>query len=148
MASGINNIIMRDRKEFFSEKYMKRQIPFTFKNAKNKRYEAYVRKTPKEYEHCDGICEDPGEEDPRIYIKPDMSDRKEMNTMIHEMCHAFFFDEPEYKVYRYANAISSWLHQMGWRKVADPRVNVTGSKLKASRDKAKYKKAKKPPKKG
>mgnify|MGYP003627824770 CR=1 FL=1 len=147
MASGINNITMRDRKEFFSEKYMKRQIPFTLKNAKNKQYEAYVRKAPKEYKHCDGICEDPAEEDPRIYIKPDMTDRREMNTMIHEVCHAFFFDEPEYKVYRYANAVSNWLHKMGWRKVADPSVNVTGAKLRKAHE-AKYKKAKKRPKKG
>jgi len=122
---------------------MKGQKPFRFKNGKNIEYEAFIRKPYNIKECADGICEDPSEKDPRIYVKPNMSDQRTMNTMVHEMCHAFFFDQPEYKVYRYANAVSNWLWQMGWRKTGKQNINLTPKQLVKERTRFKAKRARK-----
>ncbi len=105
------------------------QVPFMFTVPKGSKYECYFRKVG----HLDGICYDPEEETPRIYINPKLSARREMNTCIHEAAHAFFWDEPEYKIYRYANAVSNWLYKLGWRKVAEPIINISPAKYKKAR---------------
>ena len=66
------------------------QVPFTFTAPNGSKYECYFRKVGK----LDGICYDPTDEDPKIFVTPKMSARREMNTCIHEAAHAFFWDPP------------------------------------------------------
>jgi hypothetical protein len=106
------------------------QVPFTFTAPNGSKYECYFRKVGK----LDGICYDPADDEPRIFVTPKMSDRREMNTCIHEAAHAFFWNEPEYKILRYGNTVSNWLHKLGWRKVADPIINVSPAKYKKARE--------------
>ena len=100
------------------------QQPFIFTNTKGVTYFSYMRKPDRRIARgLDGICMDPDDDPPRIYIRPGMSDRREMNTQIHEVAHAFFWDKPEIDIRRYADTVSRYLHEAGWRKVAEPKVH-------------------------
>lgn len=117
------------------------QVPFVFTNTKGVQYQSFFKKPDKRIgEGIDGLCFDPEDEEPKIYIRPGMSNRREMNTCIHEVAHAFFWDKSETDVRRYADTVSRYLYQLGWRKVEDPTVNMPYPNSKASK---KYKKKKK-----
>jgi hypothetical protein len=47
-----------------------------------------------------------------------------MNTQIHEVAHAFFWDKPETDIRRYADTVSRYLHEMGWRKVETQQTHI------------------------
>ena len=49
-----------------------------------------------------GFCEDPHSERPEIWVEDRLGKRRKLNVLIEEMCHAFFFDEPEYKVRKFS----------------------------------------------
>jgi len=100
------------------------QIPYKFTNTKGVTYHVYFKKPDKRLgEDIDGLCFDPEDEHPKIYIRPGMSNRREMNTCLHEYAHAFFWDKPETDIRRYADTVSSYLYKLGWRKVEDSTVN-------------------------
>ena len=93
---------------------------FTFKNSKGVEYELIFRKPNKNCygEPCDGICYDPEEKNPKILISPYLTKQSELNTIIHEMAHAFFWDKPEADIFAYANAVSRMLYNhCHWRKI-------------------------------
>lgn len=90
---------------------------FKFKNSKNIEYEVYFSKpNSKHYGDACGICFDPEEERPKIFISPFLTEKIELNTIVHEFCHAFFWDKPEKDVYKYANTVAAVLYKLGWRK--------------------------------
>ena len=91
---------------------------FTFKNGRGVKYEVLFRKpNSKYYGNADGICASPSEDHPRIHINPNLTSQSELNTAIHEMAHAFFWDKPETEILKYANAVSRFLYtECGWRK--------------------------------
>ena len=68
-----------------------------FKNANGVEYEVIFRKPDKRYygKDCDGFCTDPNKEAPKIYINPHRTDQTQLNTIIHEVAHAFFWDKKE-----------------------------------------------------
>jgi hypothetical protein len=126
---------MRNEVKYISYLSGLNQVPFIFTNTKGVTYQAFFKKPDKRIgEDIDGLCDDPDDEEPKIYIRPGMSNRREMNTCIHELCHAFFWDKSETDVSRYADTVSNYLYKLGWRKVEDPVVNMpypNKEKLKA-----------------
>lgn len=92
---------------------------FTFKTDKGIKYEILFRKPRTTAEgECDGICYNPEEKHPKILISPYLTRQTELNTIIHEMAHAFFWDEPESVTFAYANAVSRMLYNhCNWRKI-------------------------------
>ena len=94
---------------------------FRFTNTKGIEYEIIFRKPRKDAygEGIDGICIDPTEAKggyvPKIYINPYLTKKSELNTCIHEIAHAFFWDKPEIDVARFADTASNFLYQNGWR---------------------------------
>lgn len=94
---------------------------FTFTNTKGVMYEIIFRKPRKDAygRGTYGICTDPGEfkEDyiPKIYINPYLTKKSELNTSIHEIAHAFFWDKSETDVTRFADVCSNFLYKNGWR---------------------------------
>lgn len=99
---------------------------FTFKNTKGVEYEIIFRKPNKNAygEDCDGVCFDPNEKNPKILISPYLTKQSELNTVIHEMAHAFFWDKPESDIFAYANAVSRMLYNhCHWRKLEDESGN-------------------------
>jgi hypothetical protein len=89
---------------------------FRFTNTKGAEYEIVFRKPHKAYgEIVDGLCLDPSEPDPKIYINPYLTKKSELNTSIHEIAHAFFWDKSETDIARFADVCSNFLYQNGWR---------------------------------
>lgn len=111
---------------------------FSFSNAKKVHYDVYLRKPNKLHygESCAGLCFDPEEEDPHILINPKQSDKAMINTCIHEVCHAFFWDKSEYEVSCVANTVSRLIFDMGWRKVEDVKsTSKTQEKRRVKKNK-------------
>ena len=95
---------------------MKKGFTFTFSTTKGVQYEIVFRKPHKAYGNdLDGLCIDPCEENPKIYINPYISKNCELNTSIHEIAHAFFWDKSETDISRFADVCSNFLYQNGWR---------------------------------
>ena len=89
---------------------------FKFTNTKGVEYEIVFRKPHKAYgDVVDGLCIDPSETDPKIYINPYLTKKSELNTSIHEIAHAFFWDKSETDIARFADVCSNFLYQNGWR---------------------------------
>jgi Zn-dependent peptidase ImmA (M78 family) len=116
-------------------KKTKKNENFKFKNTKDVEYEVLFKKPNSKYygDVCDGYCHDPKEKDPKIYISPYLTKQSELNTIIHEMAHAFFWDKPEKDIFAYANAVSRMLfnHQQ-WRKLESEKQT---SKPKSGKNK-------------
>ena len=103
-------------------KKSKKNDNFTFKNSKGVEYEVIFRKPNKKIygNGCHGVCDDPKEEDAKILISPYLTKQSELNTIIHEMAHAFFWDKTEKEIFSYANAVSRMLYNhCKWRKLED-----------------------------
>ena len=91
---------------------------FSFKTPKGAKYEVLFRKPDKRYfDDADGICTSPKEERPKIHINPSLTDQSTLNTAVHEIAHAFFWNKTELEVTKFANTISRFLfNYCGWRK--------------------------------
>ena len=109
------------------------QKVFSFTNTKKIRYDIFIRKPNKLHygEGVYGLCFDPQEENPRILINPEQSDRAMLNTCIHEVCHAFFWDKSEYDISRCSSTLSNLIFKLGWRKVEDIRLEPSGKRKRA-----------------
>ena len=92
---------------------------FYFKNSQGVEYEVIFRKPDERaYNGADGVCFGPDDERPRIYINPYLTNQGELNTIIHEFSHAFFWDLTEKEVYKFANTLSKFLYlECNWRKL-------------------------------
>lgn len=88
-----------------------------FKNSKGVEFEILFRKPDKRNGECDGLCYGGGPDPGKIFIKPGMSAKRELNTVVHEILHAFFWDKSEHDVDRCASVISNYLSKSGWRKL-------------------------------
>ena len=104
--------------------------PFVFRTNKGVRYELLLRKPPKCYQ-AEGLCYDPTEDNPKILINPNQSEKELLNTIVHEVAHAFFWNASEERVAKFANTISRLLYQQGWgKKEAQKTKKRTNSKKK------------------
>jgi len=96
---------------------MKTNKPFSFKNTKGVEYEISFRKPDKRaYGDADGVCYPPEDKHPKIFINPNLTSQNELNTIIHELAHAFFWDKSERAVERFASTCSHFLWNNRWRK--------------------------------
>jgi len=121
----------------------KNNFCFKFRNSNGTRYEIRFRKpNTAHFGKADGYCDDPEESAPRIYVNPYLTPKSELNTIIHEMAHAFFWDKPEKEIYKYANTVAAFLYRQGWRK----NVELTNNEPPPPRKRRSNKTAKKPKK--
>ena len=90
-----------------------------FKNLDNIEYKVLFKKPDKRwYGKADGVCQAPDEKNPNIFINPYLTDQSELNTIIHEFTHAFFWDKSEKEVNKFANTLSKFLYiECNWRKL-------------------------------
>ena len=75
--------------DFYVHRWDDIEMPLFFKHIR-KNYDA------------EGLCWDPHCEEPQIWVEDRLGKRRKLNVLIEEMCHAFFFDEPEYKVRKFS----------------------------------------------
>ena len=93
-----------------------------FKNSQGVGYEIVFRKPSKRYygKDCDGFCTPPDGAAPKIFINPHRTNQTQLNTIIHEVAHAFFWDKSEKDIKSYANTMSRLLYnKLKWRKTLD-----------------------------
>lgn len=94
---------------------------FAFTNTKGVTYEVIFRKPRKDAygKGIHGVCIAPDESNenytPKIYINPYLTKKTELNTCIHEIAHAFFWDKSETDISRFADVCSNFLYKNGWR---------------------------------
>ena len=90
---------------------------YVFKNVEGVEYEVYFMKPHKAHgDDLHGLCIDPHEKNPKIYINPYLTKKSELNTVVHEICHAYFWDATEKEVTKFANTVAGVLYKEGWRK--------------------------------
>ena len=96
---------------------MKKKPEFRFKNAEGVKYRVAWRKPNKKFQ-ADGLCYNPNDVDPRIFLNPDMLERRSMAVIIEEFTHAFFFEKREKEVRKFSATLRNFLYKKGWRKTA------------------------------
>ena len=109
---------------------------FKFKTPKGATYEVLFRKPDKRHfgSDCDGVCTSPKEERPKIHINPKLTDQSMLNTAVHEMAHAFFWNKTELEVTKFANTVSRFLYSYcGWRKHENECAEQAKSKRNTKR---------------
>jgi len=72
------------------------------KNFDNKEVEIIYAKIPIKY-NAEGLCYDPDKcKNPLIIVDPELKPRRQLNVLIEEVFHAYFFDLPEWKARKFA----------------------------------------------
>lgn len=94
-----------------------------FKTHKRESYKVVlVKNLTDEGEPMLGLCDEPNpEEIVLLRLNQDMSDYQLMETIIHEMAHAHFWDKSETNVNRFAKATMSLLRRLGYLPAANDR---------------------------
>jgi hypothetical protein len=97
----------------------KKRRKFTFKNFEGREYEIIFKKpNSHHYGEADGTCQDPESESPKIYINPYLTKQSELNTSIHEVAHAFFWNASEAQIKKFGDTLSRFLYSYcKWRKL-------------------------------
>ena len=86
-----------------------------FINKEDVEYQVLFRKPDKRwYGEIHGGCQAPDEKNPNIFINPYLTDQSELNTIIHEIGHAYFWDKPEKEIAQFANTCSRILYERGF----------------------------------
>lgn len=113
----------------------KKEPCFKFKNSEGAVYEVYFVKPNKAYygDCTVGLCASPEQKNAKIYVSPYLTQKSELNTVIHEICHAFFWDKQEGRVNKFANTVAGLLYRQGWRK-DETKKNKKPSRLRKRKD--------------
>ena len=85
-----------------------------FKNAEGTEYSVKFKKPDGRTwgANCDGVCFFPSlayNQKPHIEVNPHRTDQTILNTVIHEVGHAFFEDKTETEITKFANTLSRLL---------------------------------------
>ena len=101
----------------------KKKENFKFKNCQGHEFEVLLRKpNSAHYGEADGLCYDPKQKSPKIYINPYLTEKSSLNTAIHEFTHAFFWNKTEKEIYLFANTLTKYLFTYRkWRRVKNAR---------------------------
>lgn len=81
-----------------------------------KYYELIFRRKVDRKNKMYGLCHAPWRRAKKIIIKDNMSERRELETLIHEMLHACDFTKSEEWVEQAGKDIATVLWKLGWRK--------------------------------
>ena len=84
--------MLKKTPDFIITRYDDIQIPLYFLNIR-KSFQA------------EGLCYHPLEEGASIFVDKKLGKNRKLNVIIEEMTHAFFFDEPEYKVRKFSSEL-------------------------------------------
>lgn len=81
-----------------------------------KYYELVFRRKVDKLNKYHGLCDAPWRKRKKITIKDNLSERRELEALIHEMLHACDFSKSEEWVQQAGKDISTVLWKLGWRK--------------------------------
>ena len=83
---------LKKNPDFIITRYDDIRIPLYFLNIR------------KDYE-AEGLCYHPLEEGASILVDKNLGKKRKLNVIIEEVTHAFFYDEPEYKVRKFSSEL-------------------------------------------
>lgn len=87
-----------------------------FKNANGIKYEI-IWKCPAKSLKASGLCDPPGEPKPKIWIDPNLDEKRLMEVIIEEVTHAFWFEKTEREVRKLAAVLKKLLYKNGFKLV-------------------------------
>ncbi len=99
---------LKKNPDFLITRYDDIQIPLYFLN---------IRKDI----NAAGLCYHPLEEGASILVDKKLGKKRKLNVIIEEMTHAFFFDEPEYKVRKFSSELGRVIYNRYIRANAEER---------------------------
>jgi len=86
------------------------------KNFDGKEIEVIYAKVPERFE-AEGLCEDPDAyKNPHIFVDKNLKPRRQLNVLIEEVFHAFFFDLPEWKARKFAANLGKVIYNKHMKK--------------------------------
>lgn len=89
------------------------------KNFQDKEVEIIYAKVPKKFK-AEGLCDNPESyEKPLIIVDPELKTRRQLNVLIEEVFHAYFFDLPEWKARKFAANLGKVIYNKYLKKKRD-----------------------------
>ena len=87
----------------------------TFKNADKIEYRI-VWKEPRKSYKASGLCDSPDSKKPEIWVDPNLEEKRFLEVLAEEMCHAHMWDKNEKTVRRFAFNLKKILYKLGWSR--------------------------------
>ena len=89
-----------------------------FKNFDNVEYTLrYLKPSPHSFKFkVDGVCDSPKSLKPTILIDPELKQRRQLNVLIEEVFHAYFWDLPEKKARKFAANLGKLIYNKHLKK--------------------------------
>lgn len=86
------------------------------KNFENKEIEIIYGKIEPKFK-ADGLCDNPeAYKKPMIIIDKDLKQRRQLNVLIEEVFHAYFFELPEWKARKFAANLGKVIYNKHFKK--------------------------------
>ena len=86
-----------------------------FKNFEGKQYNVNYNKPPVKY-NAAGLCENPNNKHPSIFVDPTLKTRRQLNVLIEEVFHAHLYDLPEKKARKFAANLGKLIYSRFLKK--------------------------------
>lgn len=86
-----------------------------FKNFEGVEYTVNYNKPPIKY-NAAGLCENPYEKYPQIYVDPSLKKHRQLNVLIEEVFHAHLYDLPEKKARKFAANLGKLIYSRFLKK--------------------------------
>jgi hypothetical protein len=99
---------LKKNPDFIVTRYDDIQIPLYFLN---------IRKDI----DAEGLCYHPLEEGASILVDKKLGKKRKLNVIIEEITHAFFYDEPEYKVRKFSSELGRIIYNRYIKANAEER---------------------------
>lgn len=99
-----------------------RKLPaFTFKNGAGVKYKIIwkqhiIWKRRPKSRRVDGLCDNPKNPKPKIWIDPSLGDKRLMSVIFEEIFHSFAFEKNEKTARRFAGTLKKLLYKLGWER--------------------------------
>lgn len=80
-----------------------------FKNFEGVEYTVnYVKPAPRY--SAEGLCDNPKLPNPQIVVDPNLLPRRQLNVLIEEVFHAYFYELPEKKARKFASSLGKLVY--------------------------------------
>lgn len=94
------------------------KVIYTFKTPEKDIFKvALQRKITKNKVPCFGICKPCGKKGPVILLEEKQTPKEMLTTIIHEVAHAFFYEEKERVVEKFAKTCVSLFKKVGFKTI-------------------------------
>lgn len=101
------------------------KVIYSFKTHKGNAYQVILKKNPTLHgQKCFGKCEPPNKKGSRIIIAERQDDEELVDSLIHELSHAFFCDASEPAVRKFSRTLVSLLEAFEFKTIRGPSFKL------------------------